>query len=96
MTAPGAGPTYLVWTAWLDGALLVVGGPGEQQTPGLEPGGTVEVSLRGRQHEVSLSAGDTVLESALKAGLEAPYACLGGACRTCCTDTGCSIRTPAT
>ncbi|WP_332645011.1 fatty acid desaturase [Aeromicrobium sp.] len=44
---------------------------------------TVEVSLRGRQHEVSLAAGDTVLESALKAGLEAPYACLGGACGTC-------------
>ena len=44
---------------------------------------TVAVSLRGRQHEVSLKAGDTVLESALKAGLEAPYACLGGACGTC-------------
>jgi ring-1,2-phenylacetyl-CoA epoxidase subunit PaaE len=43
----------------------------------------VAVSLRGRQHEVSLTAGDTVLESALKAGLEAPYACLGGACGTC-------------
>ncbi|WP_183098122.1 fatty acid desaturase [Nocardioides pelophilus] len=44
---------------------------------------TVAVSLRGRQHEVALAAGDTVLESALKAGLEAPYACLGGACGTC-------------
>ena len=44
---------------------------------------TVAVSLRGGQHEVSLAAGDTVLESALKAGLEAPYACLGGACGTC-------------
>ncbi|MGC7097376.1 fatty acid desaturase [Amycolatopsis lurida] len=44
---------------------------------------TVAVSLRGRRHEVSLEAGDTVLESALKAGLEAPYACLGGACGTC-------------
>ncbi len=44
---------------------------------------TVAVNLRGRQHEVSLAAGDTVLESALKAGLDAPYACLGGACGTC-------------
>ena len=41
------------------------------------------VHLRGRQHEVSLAAGETVLDSALKAGLEAPYACLGGACGTC-------------
>jgi ring-1,2-phenylacetyl-CoA epoxidase subunit PaaE len=43
----------------------------------------VSVTLRGRHHEVSLTAGDTVLESALKSGLDAPYACLGGACGTC-------------
>ncbi|MFC5730802.1 MULTISPECIES: fatty acid desaturase [Nocardioides] len=43
----------------------------------------VAVTLRGRQHKFSLAAGDTVLESALKAGLDAPYACLGGACGTC-------------
>ncbi|MGY2875873.1 ferredoxin-NADP reductase/fatty acid desaturase [Marmoricola sp. URHA0025 HA25] len=43
----------------------------------------VTIGLRGRQHEVELAAGDTVLESALKAGLDAPYACLGGACGTC-------------
>ncbi|CAB4896065.1 unannotated protein [freshwater metagenome] len=44
---------------------------------------TVSVTLRGRQHDVPLAAGDTVLEAALKAGLDAPYACLGGACGTC-------------
>nr|WP_255375526.1 2Fe-2S iron-sulfur cluster-binding protein [Saccharomonospora sp. CUA-673] len=43
----------------------------------------VSVQLRGRRHEVSLRAGDTVLDAALKAGLDAPYACLGGACGTC-------------
>ncbi|WP_203336791.1 fatty acid desaturase [Nocardioides limicola] len=51
-------------------------------TDGFTPA-EVAVSLRGRQHVVPLAAGDTVLESALKAGLEAPYACLGGACGTC-------------
>ncbi|WP_107704604.1 fatty acid desaturase [Nocardioides allogilvus] len=51
-------------------------------TDGFEPA-TVSISLRGGQHEVELDAGDTVLESALKAGLDAPYACLGGACGTC-------------
>lgn len=44
---------------------------------------TIALSLRGRQHELPLKAGDTVLESALTAGLDAPYACLGGACGTC-------------
>ena len=49
---------------------------------GLTPA-TVAVTLRARQHEVALAAGDTILESALQAGLDAPYACLGGACGTC-------------
>jgi ferredoxin-NADP reductase/fatty acid desaturase len=43
----------------------------------------VGLTLRGRQHDVPLAAGDTVLEAALKADVEAPYACLGGACGTC-------------
>lgn len=53
-----------------------------RQTDGFTPA-TVTVHLSGQQHEVVLAAGDTVLESTLKAGLEAPYACLGGACGTC-------------
>ena len=47
LTVPGAGSAYLVWTTWLDGALLIVSGPGEQQTPGLERAEALEVSLRG-------------------------------------------------
>ena len=44
---------------------------------------TVDMTLRGQRRQVALEAGDTVLESALKAGIKAPYACLGGACGTC-------------
>lgn len=42
-------PPYAVWCLWLDGALHVVSGPGEQPAPGLAEadGGTVEVSARG-------------------------------------------------
>jgi hypothetical protein len=40
-------PAYLVWTLWLDGALYVVSGPGEQAAPGLAEAGRVAVSLRG-------------------------------------------------
>ncbi|OYD67590.1 fatty acid desaturase [Rhodococcus sp. OK302] len=56
------------------------------RSPGRSDGfapAAVTVGLSGRQHEVELAAGDTVLESALKSGLDAPYACLGGACGTC-------------
>jgi hypothetical protein len=41
------GPALLVWTAWIDGALYVVTGDGEQAVPGLATAGTSEVSLRG-------------------------------------------------
>ena len=47
LTVPGAGPSYLVWCAWLGGSLLVVSGPGEQAAPGLAGAGSVDVTLRG-------------------------------------------------
>lgn len=47
------------------------------------PKSDVTITLTGSTHTVELAAGDTVLESALKNNIEAPYACLGGACGTC-------------
>ena len=41
------------------------------------------ITLSGANHTVKLAAGETVLESALKNNIDAPYACLGGACGTC-------------
>jgi ferredoxin len=43
----------------------------------------VTITLSGAAHTVKLAAGETVLESALKNNIDAPYACLGGACGTC-------------
>jgi hypothetical protein len=47
LSVPGGGPDYLVWTTWIDGALFLVSGPGEQAAPGLAEAGRVAVSLRG-------------------------------------------------
>ena len=52
LTVPGAGQAYPVWFLWADGALHVVGGAGEQATPGLAElidagGGQVDVTMRG-------------------------------------------------
>jgi hypothetical protein len=41
------GDPYPVWCLWLDGALYVVSGPGEQPAPGLAGADAVQVSLRG-------------------------------------------------
>ena len=44
---------------------------------------TVTVTLRRADHEIDLHAGETVLDAVLRNGIDAPYACLGGACGTC-------------
>jgi hypothetical protein len=47
LTVPGVERAYAVWCRWLDGALYVVTGPGEQPAPGLDTATSVDVSLRG-------------------------------------------------
>ena len=39
--------------------------------------------LRGKKHEIPYRAGDTVLETARRANLNAPYSCEAGSCATC-------------
>lgn len=47
------------------------------------PESKVTITLSGAARTIELSAGETVLEAALKNKIDAPYACLGGACGTC-------------
>ena len=47
------------------------------------PPSTVTFKLSGRQEAVQLTPGDSILEAALQARPDAPYACMGGACGTC-------------
>jgi ring-1,2-phenylacetyl-CoA epoxidase subunit PaaE len=47
------------------------------------PASQATITLSGADHVVDLTPGETVLESALKNNIDAPYACLGGACGTC-------------
>jgi 3-ketosteroid 9alpha-monooxygenase subunit B len=43
----------------------------------------VVLILRGKKNEIAYHAGDTVLETARRAGLSAPYSCEAGSCATC-------------
>ncbi|MCW2642201.1 MAG: hypothetical protein JWP76_4507, partial [Dactylosporangium sp.] len=47
LTVPDVGPAYLVWCVWIDGALYVVSGPGEQAAPGLAEAARACVTARG-------------------------------------------------
>jgi ferredoxin-NADP reductase/fatty acid desaturase len=44
---------------------------------------TVTLRLAGTEQTVELTPGDTILEAALTARDDTPYACMGGACGTC-------------
>lgn len=44
---------------------------------------TLVLHLQGRRHEIAYHRGDTILETARRAGLAAPYSCEAGSCATC-------------
>jgi len=47
-------------------------------------GGTIaKIILDGDEREVELEPNETILEAAMRIGLDAPYACQGGSCCTC-------------
>lgn len=46
-------------------------------------GTSAKIIIDGDEHQVVLEENETVLEAALRIGLDAPYACQGGSCCTC-------------
>jgi 3-ketosteroid 9alpha-monooxygenase subunit B len=71
-----------------DGAdVLEAEGPGagapDSGPPGSGPTEQVVLILRGKKSEITYHAGDTVLETARRASLPAPYSCEAGSCATC-------------
>lgn len=60
--------------------------PATPETKGPEEGSGVSkvlIILDGDETEVEIPKGTTILDAALDAGLDAPYACTGGSCCTC-------------
>lgn len=51
-------------------------------TPSVE-GATATIIMDGDEHVIQLEDNETILEAALRTGLDAPYACQGGSCCTC-------------
>ena len=58
--------------------------PAAEPSPGAPGVSRVKVILDGREHELEIGPkGDPVLDAALDAGLDVPYACKGAVCCTC-------------
>ena len=49
----------------------------------LMPTETVTIVLHGKEHRLEHHPGETILETARRAGLNAPYSCESGICGTC-------------
>ncbi len=59
------------------------GGSGGDRSPRGNTEGTVCIVLAGRRHTVPRHAGESLLESARRAGLSPPFSCEAGNCATC-------------
>jgi 3-ketosteroid 9alpha-monooxygenase subunit B len=55
----------------------------EADEAGVDVPETILLILRGKRNEIAYRAGDTVLETARRANLAAPYSCEAGSCATC-------------
>lgn len=57
----------------------------EAQSAGPSAGGDAKVLiiLDGEETEITVPKGETILDAAIDAGLDVPYACTGGSCCTC-------------
>jgi len=58
-------------------------GPAPVDPAGTDVPETIVLILRGKRNEVGYRAGDTVLETARRASLAAPFSCEAGNCATC-------------
>jgi ferredoxin-NADP reductase len=68
--------------AVLEAEVLEASAP-EAGAPGSGPPDQVVLILKGKKNEVAYHVGDTVLETARRASLSAPYSCEAGSCATC-------------
>ena len=57
--------------------------PGPSDEPAARPEATVEIVLSGKRHTIPQHSGETLLESARRAGLAPPFSCEAGNCATC-------------
>ncbi|MEZ5143450.1 MAG: ferredoxin--NADP reductase [Acidimicrobiales bacterium] len=55
----------------------------EAPATGADAPETVTVMLKGKRHAVPYHSGDTLLDTARRAGLRAPFSCQAGECATC-------------
>ena len=52
-------------------------------SPGAPPKALASLIIDGKRREVPVAEGEAILDAALRAGMDLPFACKGGMCSTC-------------
>ena len=65
------------------GAMVQAPPPAPKPGPDAATGARLSVRIDGLTHDVAMRSDETVLEAALRQGLDLPYSCRGGMCCTC-------------
>jgi ring-1,2-phenylacetyl-CoA epoxidase subunit PaaE len=51
--------------------------------PGAPPKAIAQLTIDGKKREIPVAEGESILDAALRAGMDLPFACKGGMCSTC-------------
>ena len=57
--------------------------PKKPVEPGMPPKAVASLIIDGKRREVPVAEGEAILDAALRAGVDLPFACKGGMCSTC-------------
>jgi ring-1,2-phenylacetyl-CoA epoxidase subunit PaaE len=57
--------------------------PSKIVAPGAAPKALASLIIDGKRREVPVAEGEAILDAALRAGMDLPFACKGGMCSTC-------------
>jgi ferredoxin-NADP reductase len=83
LLALGAGPGQIFIERFAPSAGAPASGAPPDQEPAGDEQGTVSIVLAGKRRTVPRHSGETLLESARRAGLAPPFSCEAGNCATC-------------
>jgi ring-1,2-phenylacetyl-CoA epoxidase subunit PaaE len=53
------------------------------ESEGARPGGTLRVALDDGEHDIELRPGESLLAAMIRSGIDHPFSCLSGICKTC-------------
>src|SRR6201982_2445127 len=81
--ATSASPGIAFMSSVLSPSSAASRAPKRSVPAGAPPKATASLIIDGKRREVPVAEGEAILDAALRAGMDLPFACKGGMCSTC-------------